>query len=355
MFLRSKLHLNENPTTMPRPDKLNRFLNATDQLHALNGKSHSTQEKEPEILNQSPEPPIDLTAYLRKPKYSLKKFIFPNEKALLQVKRILAEIKYHDLIYVTWGMGEKHQSDIALAINCYGPAGTGKSMLQEAIAHSLGLKVLQVPSTASKFVGMTEKIIEEIFCFATTHNAFIVWNEADRDFGKRLEQVSQSADAGVNAARSILLEQLSSYQGVIGLTTNLLRNYDSAFISRIRFEIQLDLPDAEARAKIWQAQIPSKLPLDESVDFSSLAAQFDDISGRDIKKAVLNAVATAASEEKPDVEKRVTQTHFIQAMEEVIAGKKAAEQEELKLTPVTDKVDLPPEPSTEAKSLPSEI
>ncbi|MEG4860709.1 ATP-binding protein [Microcoleus sp. K1-B6] len=256
----------------------------------------------------------------------------------------MAEITHHDLIYDTWGMGEKHQSDIALSINCYGPSGTGKSMLLEVIAHSLELKVLEVPSTASKFVGVPEQIIQEIFAFATTNNAFIVWNEADRDFGKRLEQVSQSADAGINSARSILLEQLSSYKGLIGLTTNLVHNYDSAFVSRIRFEIQLDLPDAEARAKIWQAQIPSKLPLDESVNFTQLAAQFDEISGRDIKKAVLNAVANAASEEKSEIEKRVTQSHFIQAMEEVIAGKEAAQKGELKLTPVTGKVELPPEP-----------
>jgi SpoVK/Ycf46/Vps4 family AAA+-type ATPase len=186
-----------------------------------------------------------------------------------------------------------------------------------------------------------------LYLIASESAVYIVWNEADRDFGKRLEQVSQSADAGINSARSILLDQFSSYKGLIGLTTNLIHNYDSAFVSRIRFEIQLDLPDAEARAKIWQAQIPSKLPLDESVNFSQLAAQFDEISGRDIKKAVLNAVGSAASEEKLDIEKRVTQAHFIQAMEEVIAGKKAAEKEEIKLTPVTEKVDLPPQPSRE--------
>ncbi|MFB2919893.1 ATP-binding protein [Aerosakkonema funiforme] len=342
---------------MPRPDKLNGFMKATSDLQTIIGKGYFSQpslEKEPETLNKSSEPPIDMTAYLRKPKYSLNSFIFPTEKSQQQVKKVLADITHHDLIYNTWGMGEKHPTDVALSINCYGPPGTGKSMLLEVMAHNLGLKVLEVPSTASKFVGVTEQIIEEIFSFATTHNAFIVWNEADRDFGKRLEQVSQSADVGVNSARSILLDRLSSYQGVIGLTTNLLHNYDPAFISRIRFEIQLDLPDVEARAKIWQAQIPSKLPLDESVNFSQLAAQFDEISGRDIKKAVLNAVTTAASEGKPDSEKCVAQSHFIQAMEEVIAGKKAAEKEELKLTPVTGNVELPPQPSIESKPPASE-
>ena len=336
---------------MPRLDqKLNRFMNAATEVSVNgNGKSFSSPAESKEPVNQSSEPAIDLNPYLRKPKYSLAGYIFPTEKAKQQVKRILGEMKNHNLIYYIWGMSEKHQTDIALAINISGPPGTGKSMLLEAIAHELGLKILEVPSTASKLVGVTEKIIEEIFRFATTHNAFIVWNEADRDFGKRLEQVSQSADAGINSARSILLEQFSSYQGAVGLTTNLLKNYDPAFISRIRFHIQLDLPNEEARAKIWQAQLPSKLPRHQSVNFSELAKQFDEISGRDIKKAVLNAVISAASEDKSDTEKQVTQSHFIEAIEEVIAGNKAAEKEELKLTPVDHNVELPPEPSVPSK------
>ncbi|MEM1171077.1 MAG: ATP-binding protein [Cyanobacteria bacterium P01_H01_bin.35] len=332
---------------MPRLDK---FMNAAAEVAVNgNGKSFSSPAKEKEPVNQSSDSPIDLKDYLRDPKYTLKGYIFPTDKVKQQVERILGEIKNHNLIYYIWGMAEKHKTDIALAMNISGPPGTGKSMLLEAIAHELGLKILEVPSTASKLVGDTEKIIEEIFRFATTHNAFIVWNEADRDFGKRLESVSQSADAGINSARSILLEQFSSYEGAIGLTTNFLKNYDSAFISRIRFNIQLDLPDEAARYKIWEYQLPSKLPRDESVNFSELAKQFDNTSGRDIKKAVLNGVVSAASEEKPDTEKQVTQSHFIEAMEEVIAANKAAEKEELKLTPVDGNVELPPEPSVASK------
>ncbi len=314
---------------MPRLDeKLNGFMKAVAETSVNgNGKSFSSPAKEKEPVNQSSESPIDLKDYLRDPKYTLEDYIFPTDKVKQQVERILGEIKNHNLIYYIWGMAEKHKTDIALAMNISGPPGTGKSMLLEAIAHELGLKILEVPSTASKLVGDTEKIIEEIFRFATTHNAFIVWNEADRDFGKRLEQVTQSADAGINSARSILLDQFSSYQGAIGLTTNLLKNYDSAFISRIRFDIQLDLPNEEARAKIWEYQLPSKLPRDESVNFSELAKQFDNVSGRDIKKSVLNGVVSAASEDRPDPEKKVTQSHFIEAMEEVIAANKAAEKE----------------------------
>lgn len=334
---------------MPRLDKSIRFRDSAGESNS-NGKGdfspYIAQEKQPERKKF-----IDLIPYLREPKYSFEDFIFPTEKTKRQAERVLAEIQNHHLIYNVWRMAEKHKSDTSLGINCHGPSGTGKSMLLECLANAMKLKVLEVPSTSSKYVGVTEQIIQEIFSFAATYNAFIVWNEADRDFGKRLDEVSQSADVGINSARSILIEQVSAFKGVIGLTTNKPYLYDSALSSRIRLQIQFDLPDAEARAKIWQAQIPSQLPLDESVDLSQLAAKFSEVSGRDIKKAVLNAVVTAASEEKPGDEKRVTQSHFIQAMEEVIAGNKAAEKAEVKLTPVSGNIELPSQPSaTESES-----
>lgn len=332
---------------MPRLDKINNFLEAANGLHSLNGgKNHSRPAPEEKMQHQSADLPIDLASCVRQPKYSLKDVILPTEKTERQVRRVLAEVKYHELIYQRWGMGEKHQSDIALAINCHGPAGTGKSMLLEALASELGLPVLEVPSISSQFMGQTEKIIEAIFQFASSQDVFMVWNEADRDFGNRLETVSQSADAAINSARSILLEQLSAYSGVIGLTTNLQKNYDTALTSRIRLQIEFDLPDVEARAKIWQVQIPSQLPLDDSVNFSELAKQFEGVSGRDIKKAVLNAVVGAASTEQPDSEKQVHQFHFMEAMEEVIAGNKAAAKEEIKLMPATENVEIPIPPPT---------
>jgi hypothetical protein len=55
-------------------------------------------------------------------------------------------------------------------------------------------------------------------------------------------------------------------------------------------------------------------------------------------------VVGAASTEQPDSEKRVHQFHFMEAMEEVIAGNKAAAKEEIKLMPATENVEIPPPP-----------
>lgn len=332
---------------MPRYDKLTRFLDASSEdsnMNVANNRNRITkQEKQPET--KTSEISFNLKSRVRKAKYSLEDYVFPTEKCERQFKRILSEMENHNLIYTVWGMGEKHSTDIGQSINLIGPSGTGKSMLHEVFAHTVNLKILDVPSTASKYVGETEKLIQEIFSFAKNNNLFILWNEADRDFGKRLEQVNQSADASINSARDILLEELSSYKGIIGLTTNLVKNYDASFLSRIRYQMKLELPDTDARAKIWQVQISNKLPLDQSVNFMELARKFDQISGRDIKKAVLNAVVTAASENKSDIEKSVKQFHFIEAMEEIIAIKQETDKTEIQLTPVEGKVDLPPNPN----------
>ncbi|GAB4189558.1 MAG: hypothetical protein Fur006_30920 [Coleofasciculaceae cyanobacterium] len=304
-----------------------------------------------ENLDKDQPQTIDLAPYLREPQYSRKDVILP-ETTQRQVDLLLAELKHYQLIYHKWGMAQKHKHDTALCVNCWGLPGTGKTMTAEVIAHALGLKLLIVPyaQLESKYVGETPKNIEAVFEFAKSQNAVIFFDEADSFLGKRLENVTQSADTSVNLTRSVMLMKLSSHEGIVIFATNLIRNYDPAFISRIRWQIQFDLPDEAARAKIWQAQIPNELPIDESVDFTQLASQFAEVSGRDIKKAVLQAVVAAACEEKADAEKRVTQSHFTRAMEEVIAGNKAAEKTEVKLTPVTANVELPPEPSlTESK------
>lgn len=300
-------------------------------------KSQQNQEKDDDSQSK-----IDFSLYLRDAKYTLSDVILP-ENTKHQVDLILAEIEYQDLIYQEWGMAEKHKLDKALSVNFSGPPGTGKTLTAEAVAHALNLKILDVPyeQIESKYVGETPKNIRGAFEFATQNNAVLFFDEADSFLGKRLENVTQATDTAVNLTRSVMIKQLSAYEGIVIFATNLIRNYDPAFVSRIRWKVQFDLPNEEAREHIWQAQIPSKLPLDNSVNFAELAKEFDGISGRDIKNAVFQAVVAAARENKPKQEKRVTQTHFRESMTEIIEANKAASKQKVTLTPVEDNVPLP--------------
>jgi hypothetical protein len=62
-----------------------------------------------------------------------------------------------------------------------------------------------------------------------------------------------------------------------------------------------------------------KTPLAEDVDFKALAERYPR-SGGDIKNAVLKAAQIATTEPGPDAEKQIHQRHFVQGMEEVLAG-----------------------------------
>jgi SpoVK/Ycf46/Vps4 family AAA+-type ATPase len=330
---------------MPRYDKIGAFVQAVEKDLTYsddNSYKNLSNKDKSDNSNEYSESLIDLTSYLREAKYTLQDVILPNTTKK-QVESILAELEYYDLIYTEWGMGEKHKLDKSISINFSGPPGTGKTLTAEALAHALKRQIIVVPYQIleSKYVGDTPKYIAKSFEFASSQNAVLFFDEADSFLGKRLESVTQAADTAVNLTRSVMLMQLSSYEGIVIFATNLIRNYDPAFISRIRYKIQFDLPDEEGREKIWEAQIPKQLPLDESVDFSKLAFLFDKISGRDIKNAILKAVVIAAKENKPKEQKKVTQSHLIEAITGVIEANKEVSKQEITLTPVDNKTELP--------------
>ena len=123
-----------------------------------------------------------------------------------------------------------------------------------------------------------------------------------------------------NSVVNVLLHELETFPGIVIFATNLAANMDPAFERRIRTHILFEMPDADARERIWRVQLhPSKTPLADDVDFRALAEAYPR-SGGDIKNAVLKAAQIATTEPGPDADKRIHQRHFVQGMEEVIAG-----------------------------------
>jgi len=332
----------------PLDERIDKFRNlSSGKINSFeNSVVEDNDKNEEERDAATPSSLIDFSLYLREPKYTLQDVILSiNTKK--QIQSVLAEIEHYDLIYNKWGMGEKHKLDKALSINFSGPPGTGKTLAAEAVAKALKSKIIVLPyaQLESKYVGDTPKNIVSAFTFAKEHKAVLFFDEADSFLGKRLENVTQSTDTAVNLTRSVMITQLSDYDGIIIFATNLIRNYDPAFLSRIRWKLHFELPDEESRKAIWKIQIPDKLPLDSEVDFSKLASEFKDISGRDIKNAVLKAVVSAAKEDKLDSEKKVNHSHLFEAMSDVVESNRSAVQEQhIKLTPVGGDIRLPPEP-----------
>jgi AAA+ superfamily predicted ATPase len=227
------------------------------------------------------------------------------------IESALTMIRHREKLFGEWGLGETLPAGRAVVLNFYGPPGTGKSMTAEALAGSLGKQVLLVSyaELESKYVGETPKNIRAVFKNAASLNAVLVFDEADSFLGKRLTQVQQASDYGVNMTRSVMLMELERFDGVVVFTTNLLQNYDDAFRRRILAQVAFAPPGEADREYIWKRHLPARLPRSTEATPACLAAAYDGVTGADIKDMVLYASALCLRQ--GDVE--VGMEHFHQA------------------------------------------
>jgi SpoVK/Ycf46/Vps4 family AAA+-type ATPase len=239
------------------------------------------------------------------------------------LEQALAQVRNHTLIFQRWGLGERHTSGRGLAFNFAGPPGTGKTICAEAIAHALGMKLLVVDyaEAESMWFGETPKNIVATFRAATEQNAVLFFDEADAIATRRSSGVPLPHDRESNLTINVLLRELEAFNGIVIFATNLAANFDPAFERRIRTHVLFEMPGVEERERIWELQIhPKKTPLAPDVDFRKLAERYQ-LSGGDIKNAVIKAAAAAAAEPGPDLGKRISQQHFELAAEEVLSAK----------------------------------
>jgi SpoVK/Ycf46/Vps4 family AAA+-type ATPase len=239
----------------------------------------------------------------------------------------LTQVHSYELIFDTWGLGERHPTGTALAFNFAGPSGTGKTICAEAIAHVLNKRLLLVrySELESMWFGETPKNVSAVFRLAEDENAVLFFDEADAIASSRSSDASQGMQRETNTVVSVLLQELERFDGVVIFATNLAANFDPAFERRIRTHVLFELPGLEERERIWQVQLHSRTPLAPDVDFRELAERFP-VSGGDIRNAVLKAALAAAAEPGPEREKRIHQHHFVRGIEDVIAGKRVMTQ-----------------------------
>ena len=97
-----------------------------------------------------------------------------------------------------------------------------------------------------------------------------------------------------NTVVNVLLQELESFNGVVIFATNLAANFDPAFERRIRTHVLFEMPGVDEREQIWRVQMhPTLTPLADDVNFRELAEKYE-VSGGDIRNAVLKAALAAA-------------------------------------------------------------
>ena len=171
------------------------------------------------------------------------------EEVLARLKDICNHNRHAQQIGSEWNISGNLGTHVLFS----GPPGTGKTMAAEFIATDLGLPLYRIDLSAvvSKYIGETEKNLEQIFTAADTTRVVLLFDEADALFGKRTVS-SDVHDRYAHSEISYLLQKLEKYSGIAILATNLRQNIDSAFVRRIHFVVDFPVPDSEKRQSLWK-------------------------------------------------------------------------------------------------------
>lgn len=243
------------------------------------------------------------TSEQERPKFTAEDPIFTLDEVVMNdderdaIMRAITLVKERELIFEKWNFKkvDKHTKSI---LCFHGAPGTGKTMAAHGVAHYLGRKILigSYAQIESEFVGVGAKNLKAFFECATEQNAVLFIDEADTFLSKRLPSSNESAKH-YNSMSNELYQLIESFDGCIIFASNHITDFDPAVISRIIEPVEFKLPDEDTRKKILSNLMQEEFPIEEGKTeelLSLLAEQTDGFSGRDLRKALLIANASAA-------------------------------------------------------------
>ena len=175
-----------------------------------------------------------------------------------------------------------------------GPSGTGKTMAARLLASSLQMDLYRVDlsSVVNKYIGETEKNLNQIFSRAEELDVVLLMDEGDALLTNRTS-VFSSNDRYANLETNFLLQRIESFEGILLITTNAGGRIDSAFQRRMDVIVDFRPPEPQERWLIWQIHLPPGHQVDAHwVEEASMRCA---LSGGQIRNAVLHASLLALS------------------------------------------------------------
>ncbi len=176
-----------------------------------------------------------------------------------------------------------------------GPSGTGKSLAARLLASMLQMDLyrLDLSSIVSKYIGETEKALNQLFARAEELDVMLLLDEGDALLTQRT-QVRDSHDRYANLETNFLLQRLETFEGILLVTTNAVDRIDSAFQRRMDVIVDFRPPDAAERWTIWQMHLPATHAVAPSL-LREVAARCV-LTGGQIRNAVLHTSLLALSD-----------------------------------------------------------
>ncbi|KAK0469251.1 P-loop containing nucleoside triphosphate hydrolase protein [Desarmillaria tabescens] len=171
----------------------------------------------------------------------------------------------------------------------HGPPGTGKTLTAESVAELLRRPLYMVGSSElSARPSMLEMNLRSTLSLATAWDAVLLIDEADVFLEQRsLHELER------NALVSVALRVLEYHRGVLFLTTNRIKTFDEAFLSRFSIAIKYPELDVSGRRAIWKKFFTLADCTVSAEDLEVLAMK--PFNGRTIKNMVSICPAPLAS------------------------------------------------------------
>jgi hypothetical protein len=225
--------------------------------------------------------------------------------ASTQLLGAVSRWEHQSTVLDDWKMRTNARAAGGVRLLLTGLPGTGKSLAGEVIAKALDSDLLRVDIShvVSKWLGETEQNLKRIFDIAERTQAVLMLDEADALFGARTD-ISDAHDRYANLETAYLLQRLDHFDGLAVLASNLKHNIDAAFLRRMDFVVEFQLPDATSRRTIWNLHVPQALRADD-VDVDDLAQRYA-VPGAWIQNAAIAAAFLAAPEHAP-----ITTAHIV--------------------------------------------
>lgn len=194
----------------------------------------------------------------------LQKELFYNEENLPTIDFIHDTLKEENYTNIKSRLIENKMPD-GITILFHGKPGTGKTetVLQLAKATGRNIYRVEISELKSMWFGESQKEIKKLFSdyykYAEKQPLMpiLFFNEADAVINKRKDSNSSPVAQTENEIQNIILQEMEEFKGILIATTNLIDNIDSAFDRRFLFKLELTIPSAFTRHKIYRSFLPN--------------------------------------------------------------------------------------------------
>lgn len=236
-----------------------------------------------------------------------------DKQTSLALQEMMTWATHQHTLMQDWGLAQKLKPGYRALF--YGAAGTGKKLSAALIGKSLGLSVYRIDLAAlvSKYIGETEKNLDQVFKIARQDNLILFFDEIDALFAKTTATESSNDHPIV----AYFLQQLADFEGLVIVAAQLKAHLSSPLKSLFQQSLYFPLPDAAARLQLWKNAFSGKPSLAPAIDLIAIAEKYELTSGA--INNVLRYCALAAVQQNESI---VQEEDLMKGIERAMANDK---------------------------------